>query len=340
MNRISPTLLRQISLILLIFGLGFVLFYNMREWFPAVMGGYTLYMLMRRGMDYLTDRKRWPRALATSALMLLSFAVIFIPIQWVIGMLQTRFVSILQSPDLWNELTKAVHTIEVQYGLRLITPDVVTKISNWAIAEVSVLLSATLNSLLSVVIAYFVLFFLLMEGRALENGFFNFFPLKEENISFLKHETHTLVLSNAIGIPLLGILQGVSGLILYLIVGVQDPFLWFVITCIAGMMPILGVALAYIPLALIMVAQGMPLQGVIIMLYGFIVMGSVDNIARLWLQKKLGNVHPLITLFGVLLGLKLFGFIGFVFGPILISLFLLLIKLYTKEFVKDAQTTP
>jgi predicted PurR-regulated permease PerM len=52
----------------------------------------------------------------------------------------------------------------------------------------------------------------------------------------------------------------------------------------------------------------------------------------MWLLKKIGDTHPLVTLFGVIVGLKLFGFVGFVFGPIMISVLLMLVGLYSKEF--------
>ena len=58
------------------------------------------------------------------------------------------------------------------------------------------------------------------------------------------------------------------------------------------------------------------------LIYGFGVIGTVDNIFRFILQKKLGDVHPLITVFGVIIGLNIFGFIGLIFGPILISMFI------------------
>ena len=76
----------------------------------------------------------------------------------------------------------------------------------------------------------------------------------------------------------------------------------------------------------------MELKALLIFLYGFLVVGSVDNIARMWLLKKIGRTHPLITLFGGIVGLKLVGFIGFIFGPIMISLAILLLKIYHKEF--------
>jgi predicted PurR-regulated permease PerM len=73
-------------------------------------------------------------------------------------------------------------------------------------------------------------------------------------------------------------------------------------------------------------------QALFILMYGLLVIGSVDNVARMWLLKKIGDTHPLVTLFGVIVGLKLFGFVGFVFGPIMISVLLMLIGLYNKEF--------
>ncbi len=73
-------------------------------------------------------------------------------------------------------------------------------------------------------------------------------------------------------------------------------------------------------------------KGVIMLVWGFGVISTLDSVFRFWLEKKIGNVHPLITAFGVILGIDLFGFIGLVFGPILISLFLLMTRIYLNEF--------
>jgi predicted PurR-regulated permease PerM len=101
------------------------------------------------------------------------------------------------------------------------------------------------------------------------------------------------------------------------------------------MLPIIGVAFAYVPLAVVTYTSGEPMKALILLLYGFFIIGSADNVARMWLQKKIGNTHPLITLFGVIAGLKLFGFVGFIFGPVMISMVILLVRLYVKEFGKD-----
>ncbi|HQV05379.1 MAG TPA: AI-2E family transporter, partial [Chitinophagaceae bacterium] len=149
----------------------------------------------------------------------------------------------------------------------------------------------------------------------------------------LHKEIHSMVLSNAIGIPLIALAQGIVGLIGYLIIGVDEPFFWFGVTCIAGMLPIVGAALAYVPMAIIAFANDQTGQGVFLLIYGFGVIGTIDNVLRFTLLKKLANVHPLITVFGVIIGLNMFGFIGLIFGPLLISLFMLLLKIYSKEFI-------
>jgi predicted PurR-regulated permease PerM len=127
----------------------------------------------------------------------------------------------------------------------------------------------------------------------------------------------------------IGIVQGVTGLLIYLILGVPNAVLWFLVTCIVSMIPILGSALAYIPVSILLFASHENVRGFIMLLYGFFVIGSVDNIFRIWLQNKLGDTHPLITLFGVIVGVQLWGFTGLIFGQSF-SLFLLLSTYYRK----------
>jgi predicted PurR-regulated permease PerM len=146
-------------------------------------------------------------------------------------------------------------------------------------------------------------------------------------------EVRVMVVSNTIGIPLIALIQGVVGLIGYLIIGVQEPWLWFVATSIAAMMPVVGAALIYVPLIISLFVSGETGKGIAMAVWGFGLIGLVDNLFRFLLNKRLGDIHPLITIFGVIVGIQLFGFIGLIFGPLLISMFLLLLKIYSSEFI-------
>ena len=103
---------------------------------------------------------------------------------------------------------------------------------------------------------------------------------------------------------------------MYLILGVPDAFLWFLATFVASILPVLGSMLVYIPLSIMLFTHGLVKESIIMLTYGILVIGSVDNLFRFMLQKWIGDTHPLVTLFGVIAGISLFGFIGLIFGYI------------------------
>src|SRR5690606_2079117 len=139
------------------------------------------------------------------------------------------------------------------------------------------------------------------------------------------------VLSNAYGLIILGIIQGIIAMIGYLIFGVEEAVLWGLITAAASVIPFVGTMLAWVPLSILLMANGDMFNGIGVFLYGLLIVGSSDNVFRFLLQKKMASTHPIITVLGVIVGLSLFGFWGLIFGPLLISLTLLISKIYKEE---------
>jgi predicted PurR-regulated permease PerM len=141
-----------------------------------------------------------------------------------------------------------------------------------------------------------------------------------------------MVKANALGIPVICIIQGCFAALGYWIFGVESWGMWGFLTGLFAFFPLVGTMIIWVPLVLMMYSEGTNWQALGLLLYSVLVTGNVDYIARLGLMKKMGNVHPLITVFGVIVGLKLFGFIGLVFGPLLISYLVVLLKIYINEF--------
>jgi predicted PurR-regulated permease PerM len=106
------------------------------------------------------------------------------------------------------------------------------------------------------------------------------------------------------------------------------------------MLPVIGAAAVYVPMGIYLLAIGNTWQGIAILIYGFGVVGTSDNISRLLLAKKIADVHPLITIIGVIIGVSLFGFIGLIFGPLLISMYILLLDIYSNEFLVKKRESP
>ncbi len=333
-NLIDQNRIRQFFFIVIILLLGILLFMELYSFLPAVLGAITLYIVMHKWMLYLTEKRKWRKGWTALLLMLVSFIVILLPVGLLANMLSSKVTYAIQhSAELVEALKKLVADLEQRFDIVIASEANINKLGNFIAGSLPMVLGATFNTLTTIFFMYFILYFMLVNGRKMEDALYEYIPLRDDNVARLGKEVHTMVLSNAIGIPVIAFAQGVVALIGYLIIGVKEPFFWFGVTCIAAMLPVVGAALAYVPIALIFLANGQTWQGITMLIFGFGVIGTVDNVLRFTLLRKLGDVHPLTTVFGVIIGLNLFGFIGLIFGPLLISLFMLLLKIYSNEFV-------
>jgi len=333
MIQIPNNAVRQVLLLLFILALGWILFIELRGFLPAFLGSYTLYIMMRKYMFILEGKYKWRKTWAAILLMVLSFIVILLPVYTLVNMLASKVSFAIQhANEVLLRIRDLIRDYEQRYDFNVLTDDNIQKITSWGAQTLPQVLGATLSTAIAIIVMYFILYFMLTEGRRMESKFYEWAPLKDENLLLLRNDLNKMVLSNAIGIPLIALLQGIVALIGYIIIGVPEPLFWFVVTAFTALLPVVGAALGYIPLALVLFAGGDNVRGLIVLVFGLGVIGSVDNIFRFWLAKKLGDVHPMITVFGVIIGVNMFGFIGIIFGPILISLFLIMIRIYANEF--------
>jgi predicted PurR-regulated permease PerM len=340
MAKIDNQHIRQVSFYILLVSLGVFLFLQFTNFLPALLGATTFYILLRSPMLKLVYQKKWPKSLSATLLLLLSFVVVIVPVGLFINMLSSKLNYVINnSTQAIESLLKAITSQEEHYHIVLLSAENIKKVSS-AIANILPdILGATVSSISTVLMMYLILYFMLVGSKEMEFWLEENIPMKNKNVDLLGSELKKLVISNAIGIPLTAIVQGLVALIGYWIAGVPDLGFWFVFTCITSMVPLVGSGLAYVPICIMLYTSGHSTAAIILMLYCIVVVGMSDNIFRFALQKKLGDIHPLITIFGVIVGLKLFGFIGLIFGPILIALFILLIRIYLNEFSSESRNT-
>ena len=186
------------------------------------------------------------------------------------------------------------------------------------------LVGGIVNFAVNLVVLLFVLYFMLIGGLRMETYCREILPFDRCAARSVMREIHMIVRSNAIVIPLLAVSQGVVAYVGYLAFGVPEPLFWGVLTCFATIIPIFGTALVWLPLAGYMALAGEWGPAVGLTLYGGLVVTHVDNVVRFVMQKKLADTHPLVTIFGVFIGLSLFGFMGVIFGPLLLEMFVFL----------------
>ena len=179
----------------------------------------------------------------------------------------------------------------------------------------------------------FVLYFMLIGGKKMEQYVNGILPFNETNTQNVVHEINMIVRSNAIGIPLLAIIQGGVAMIGYWIFGAPNILFSGFLTGFASVVPVVGTALIWVPIAIYMALIGNWLQAIGLAAFGALVISKLDNLIRFIIQKKMADIHPLITIFGVVIGLSLFGFMGVIFGPLLLSLFFLFVDMFKKGYL-------
>jgi predicted PurR-regulated permease PerM len=237
------------------------------------------------------------------------------------------------------QLIEGVRTIGSKFqniiGQNIIPVNLPEKINSALIENLSSVLNTTYSFVANLVMMFFILYFMLKHSIVFENNIAQYIPLSARSIKLLKAETHNIVLSNAIGIPVMMILQGTLAALGYLIFGVNEPFFWGIVTGVCSAIPVIGTTIIWVPLSVYLITTVSLWHGIGLLLFGILIITNIDNVFRFILLKRMANVHPLITVFGVIIGINLFGFWGIIFGPLLISVFLLLFKLYRSEYWQE-----
>lgn len=266
---------------------------------------------------------------------IISFFLILLPVAVLVSLLYNKISAVLTNPDLiTNSLKQVDNVIQQKYHVSVISNDTLNSIKSTASDLLKVVLNKSLGFVSTIIMMYFFLYFMMINMNRMEAAVLLYLPFKKDKIILFGDELVRQTFSNSVGIPSIAVVQGLAGFLGYWIIGLPQPGFWGVITGFTSFIPVVGTGLVWVPVAAYMFVLGHTWQGVFMILYGALVMGMLDNVVRFVLAKKMADVHPIITVLGVILGLQYFGFLGLIFGPLLISYFFILLKIYYVEFQK------
>lgn len=325
--------IKQIFLILIITALIFLMLFNLKMFIPSVLGAITLYTISRKYNFYLQEKRNWKPWISSMVIMLVTLVVLILPIYFMIDMLIEKIGNANAYMDKFNVFLDKIHDFVLdKIGFDILSKENLDKVKSFAANLSSTLLSGTFNTLTIISSMYFILYFMLEKPRLFERMLRNGAPLKRANITLIGDKIRKMVIANAIGIPVVALGQGLVALIGYLIFGAPSAVLLFALTSLTSMIPIVGGAIVWVPVCIFMIAEGQTGPGIGLAIYCLVAVGLTDNLLRFTLLKKLEDIHPLNTVFGIILGMNIFGFMGLIFGPILVSITVLLLQVYRDEF--------
>ncbi|MBP9922881.1 MAG: AI-2E family transporter [Bacteroidia bacterium] len=313
-----------------------ILFYSTLSIFlDGFLGAIILYVLFRPLMIRLVEVKKWKKGLAATTILIISFFIIFVPVYFIGSLILPRIYMIFSSGSLtMDALQKADNQLQNLIGFQVLTPENLASLQSSATGFITNFLGASLNILTDLLLLYLFFYYLLVNTGKIEKYLGEIIPFSPDKMDRFSKELEAQTKSNALGIPLLAICQGLFASLGYWIFGIPEPFFWGLMTGFFSLLPMVGSALIWVPAGLYKLSEGSNWQGIAIILYGILVIGMVDNVFRLVFQKKFADIHPMVTILGVIIGLQLFGVPGLIFGPLLIGYFILLLKIFKEEFLK------
>ena len=341
MNQVSfNERLRQILILMLILALFVLLISQMTLFIPGLLGGLTLYILSRTLYFRLIFKQKWKKGWTALLFILGYLLIIALPVYFSITLASPKIRALAENQEqIIKSIESVSQKVKQKTGISIFTAENAKTIAQKVSALIPLILNSTMVLLTNLIMMFFLLYYLLVHGSATERYLGKIIPLKHENVSLLAGETKMMIKANALGIPIICIIQGAVATLGYWIFGVEDWGLWGFVTGVFAFFPLVGTMIVWVPLVGFLFVQGSNWPALGLTIYSFIVTGNVDYLARLKLMKYMGDVHPMVTVLGVIVGLNLFGFIGLVFGPLLVSYFLIMVKIYINEFDKNPEVT-
>jgi predicted PurR-regulated permease PerM len=279
------------------------------------------------------------------------FVVLFIPIVSFVGILSKEAYDLyLMARDavLVNQvdsLLQSSHFIErINHYLARFNLELTGDQINQAITEIGrnvglflfdqsrAITSNVLKFLVNFFFMLLIIFYLLIDQQRLLSFIFDLSPLPDEQDKKLFHKFKDMAGAILIGNGLAGIIQGILGGAVFAVFGLRSPFLWGVVMTLLAFLPILGIGLVIMPAAAFLLLNGRIAAGIFFIVFYIVLSGGVEYILKPKLVGKRVQMHTLLVFLSIIGGLKLFGILGIIYGPLIVTAFLTLTDIYHTSY--------
>ena len=187
---------------------------------------------------------------------------------------------------------------------------------------------------LNLTISFFGLYYVLKHPGDVWLGARPYIPFSDANTENLGKRFKDVTVSTVIGTGVVAALQGALLGIAFWIAGLPNGLFWSVVTMALAILPVVGSGMVWGPAAIVLIMQGRAVAGILLIVWGVVVVGSVDNFIRPLIYRRFSTIHPLITLIGAIGGVSYFGLLGLLIGPLALSYFFELIRMYREEYLE------
>ncbi|AYL98320.1 AI-2E family transporter [Mucilaginibacter celer] len=309
--------------------LGCFLLYALSGLFSSILGAIVLFTMFRPLYINLAEKRGWNSSLVALLIIFISLIVIVIPFVTLSVMVVGKITSInIKDLPIEQWTTKIDTFAAANLNQPHLAEETLQKLGGFATGLFPSIIGSAANSIITLLVLYFILYFMFTQIREFEAGLLKYAPFREQHALRFANALRDSTYSNVLGQGIIALTQGILLANGFWIFGIPDPIFWGVIAIFISFLPVVGAPTLCIPASIVLFAQGHNWQGVLLLAYGLLFIGNIDNFLRMIINRRVANTHPIISVIGVFIGLPLFGILGLVFGPVLLSYFLLLMEIY------------
>ena len=317
----------------LVFALGLALVYALWPFSTGLIGAPVLYVVLAPVHRWLC---RWLRPSAAAGIVvLLGILMVLGPGLSVLGLVATEAQDmasgVIRSPLLARISRIRVGPYQVGAQLEQIGSQIVSFIGSSALG----LIGTATRASIQLTISFFGLYYLLVAPVATWRAVRPFIPFSAASAEILRKRFGDVTISTLVGT---GVTAGVQGLAVgtaFWTVGLSNPLFWGVVTVVFAILPVVGSGLVWGPGAAALAMDGRWGAAIGLTIWGIVVVGNVDNVIRPIVFRRWAQIHPFVTVIGAFMGLRYFGLLGLLIGPLAISYFFELIRMYRVEYLED-----
>lgn len=233
------------------------------------------------------------------------------------------------------------------FGYRIDAETVTDKLESFAEGATTFLLDVAkktaggiANAVLLIFVMLYTLFFCYIDGAEFMAWLKRLLPLSPEQTETLFHNFFTTSVTTLRTMGIIGVVQGILGGLAFWVCGIPSPFFWTVLLVLATIVPAVGAQIILMPAAILLLIFDQTWQGIALLLWSWIVIANVDNFLRPYLVRRAINLHELLVFLSTIGGIAVFGFWGFLIGPVIASLLKVLVEFYSSEIGKPINDLP
>lgn len=231
----------------------------------------------------------------------------------------------------WAQDTYLPFLDENSVNIKSMLLDLGSAFTTFIIRNANVLVVGTTNFFVSLFFMLITMYYLFKDGEYFVERLMHLTPLSDKYDRKLFDKFRDVSKSTILSSLVTAIIQGILGAIAYFFVGVPVLFLG-VATGIASLIPIVGTALVWVPVVIVLAVSGHWFSAGFLLLWGVVIIAMSDNLIRTKMIESKSKIHPLLVFFSIFGGLKLWGVLGIIFGPLVLAILLTVIHIYELEY--------